>query len=574
MNKAITDGAHLMPPPFARALSAYSSGDGTPGSADIEGPGRLVTGDGDFGTCLEITKTEGTQSLRYKGETPLLPGCYLRISARIKAVSGPLPAVRIGGFAGGAEGAPVPGAQTTGPSLRLPAPGVVVEVSAIVGAGLRIGVDMIWGRAALYGHFGLDVTGPKGSVVRIESLVIEDVTSSFLRDLVAAVDVRDFGALGDGETDDAAAFEAADAAALGRTILVPRGQFYLGRDVMLDAPVCFQGRVLMPESATLQLKRNFDFPTYRVAFGGDVMGLRKGFQALMQAEGQHSFDLGGREIELHEPLMLKMAQPNSDSRYRKTVHNGQLTAVDGPGWEVDTTMAEGQWTAEHPTLLTAVANVEDIAVGAHVSGPDVRRETYVRATDTAAGTVTLSTPLMAGSAKRRLRFSRSAYLLDFSGMAALNNLTLSNVQLQGNGVASGVMLAPEGAGMRLQDCTIQGAKNRALTSIGSGCAHLVLDRCDVLSARTEENDAVAINLNAEGVRLLNCHAHGPHLFAHIAGQGALITGTHMQGAAGETPGVILTEGGTACVVGNHFQNCTLIVGNEATLSTPPGNLFS
>lgn len=163
MNKAITDGAHLMPPPFMRALSAYSSADGTPGSESIESCGRIVTEDGDFGTCLEINKTEGTQRLRYKGETPLLPGCYLRISARVKAVSGPLPAVRIAGFAGGAEGTPVLGAQTAGPSLRLPAPGVVVEVSAIVGAGLRIGVDMVWGGAALYGHFGLDVTGPNGS---------------------------------------------------------------------------------------------------------------------------------------------------------------------------------------------------------------------------------------------------------------------------------------------------------------------------------------------------------------------------------------------------------------------------
>ncbi|WP_300010077.1 right-handed parallel beta-helix repeat-containing protein [uncultured Roseobacter sp.] len=574
MNKAITDGAQLMPPPFVRALSAYSSGDGTPGSEGIEGSGRLVTGDGDFGTCLEITKTAGTQRLRYTGETPLLPGCYLRISARVKAVSGPLPSVRIAGFAGGPEGQPAPGAQTTGPSLRLPALGAVVEVSAIVGAGLRIGVDMIWGGAALYGHFGLDVTGSKGSVVRIESLEIEDVTSAFLRDLVAMVDVRDFGALGDGESDDATAFAAADAAAFGRTILVPRGQFYLGQDVALDAPVCFQGRVLMPGNATLHLRRNFDLPSYSAAFGDDAMGLRKGFQALMQAESHHSFDLGGCEIELHGPLMLKMAQLSSDNRYRKTVHNGQLTAIDGPGWEADTITTKGQWTAEHPTVLTAVANVEKVAVGAAVSGPDVRRETYVHATDAAVGTVTLSRPLANGSAQRTLTFTRYAYLLDFSEIAELNNFTLSNVHLQGNGVASGVMLAPQGAGMQLQNCMIQGVRNRALTSTGAGCANLVLDRCDIISNRIEDNDPVAINLNADGVRLLNCHVRGPHPFAHIIGNGVLVTGLHLQGIAGDTPGLILTQGGTACVIGNHFQNCTLVVGDGTTPIEPPGNLFS
>lgn len=574
MNKAITDGAHLMPPPFKRALSAYSSGDGTPGSEGIEGCGRLVTEDYDFGTCLEINKTEGTQRLRYKGETPLLPGCYLRISARVKVVSGPLPAVRIAGFAGGAEGAPVPDAQTTGPSLRLPAPGAVVEVSAIVGAGLRIGVDMVWGGAALYGHFGLDVTGPKGSVLRIESLMIKDVTSSFLRDLVTAVDVRDFGALGDGENDDAAAFEAADAASFGRTILVPRGQFFLGRDVALDAPVCFQGRLIMPDDAILHLKRTFDLPSYSAAFGDDVTGMRKGFQALMQTPGAHSFDLAGREIELDAPLTLKLAPPNGGNLGRKMVHNGQLTAIDGLGWHVDTITAEGQWTAEHPTMLTAIANVEKVAVGARVSGPDVRRETYVRATNAAAGTVTLSAPLLDGCTTRKLKFTRFAYLLDFSESAELNNVTLSNVQVQGNGVASGVLLAAQGVGIRLQNCMIQGARNRALTSIGRGCANLVLDRCDVISDRTEGDDPVAINMNANGVRLLNCHARGPHPFAHIAGSGALITGTHVHETSSDTPGVILTQGGTACVVGNHFENCTLIVGDEVKPAKPPGNLFS
>ena len=32
MNKAITDGLVLMPPPFADGLAVWSAGDGTPGS--------------------------------------------------------------------------------------------------------------------------------------------------------------------------------------------------------------------------------------------------------------------------------------------------------------------------------------------------------------------------------------------------------------------------------------------------------------------------------------------------------------------------------------------------------------
>jgi hypothetical protein len=75
-------------------------------------------------------------------------------------------------------------------------------VSAIVGTGARGGVDMAWGDTPVYGHFGLDLTGPNSGQVRIESLRIEDVTSVFHRKLMDWVDVLDFGAVGDGVTDD------------------------------------------------------------------------------------------------------------------------------------------------------------------------------------------------------------------------------------------------------------------------------------------------------------------------------------------------------------------------------------
>ena len=72
---------------------------------------------------------------------------------------------------------------------------------------------MVWGPQAVFGHFGIDLTGPSGGVVRIDDIEIEDVSRFFLRDVIATVDVRDYGAIGDGVTDDHAAFEAADTAA-------------------------------------------------------------------------------------------------------------------------------------------------------------------------------------------------------------------------------------------------------------------------------------------------------------------------------------------------------------------------
>ena len=121
MNKAITDGIQLMPPAFEFGLNVWSSEDGTAGSATYQGASNatLIAADADFGGCLELFKTSATQKLRYTGETPILPGCYWRITAKVKAVSGPLPSVRIAAWAGQAGGTHVSGLVETGGSVAL-----------------------------------------------------------------------------------------------------------------------------------------------------------------------------------------------------------------------------------------------------------------------------------------------------------------------------------------------------------------------------------------------------------------------------------------------------------------------
>ena len=51
MNIAITEGAQLMPPPFADGLSVWSSGNGTPGSAtySVAANAAFVPADQAFG---------------------------------------------------------------------------------------------------------------------------------------------------------------------------------------------------------------------------------------------------------------------------------------------------------------------------------------------------------------------------------------------------------------------------------------------------------------------------------------------------------------------------------------------
>ena len=124
MNKAITDGLTLMPLPFASGLALWSSEDGTPGATTYAelATAALVPADQDFGDCLEMIKVSATQKLRYMGETPIVPGCYLRVKVKIKAISGPLCSVRIAAWAGSNSTKNVSVPQT-GPTVDLTAYG-------------------------------------------------------------------------------------------------------------------------------------------------------------------------------------------------------------------------------------------------------------------------------------------------------------------------------------------------------------------------------------------------------------------------------------------------------------------
>jgi len=333
MNKVITDGLVLMPTPFSAGLDVWSRETGRPGTATYAGAAdaALVPADQDFGGALEMLKTENVQRLRYMGETPVVPGCYLRVRVRIKALSGNLPRVRIAGWAGNSAGGNVAGVPQTGPEVQLTSFGEVVTLEAIIGSGSRQGVDMIWGTTPVFGHFGLDLLGDNGGTVRIDDIEIEDATSVFLRKLMDWVDVRDWGALGDGVTDDRAAFVAADAAAAatGQRVLVPEGGYRIGSTISIQSRIRFQGSLVMPDDARLSLMQNFDLPSYIEAFGGDEpQAFRKAVQALMNFTDHESLDMGGRRVQLTGPIDVQATVNDKDVfEVRRVIRNGGLAPV-------------------------------------------------------------------------------------------------------------------------------------------------------------------------------------------------------------------------------------------------------
>lgn len=577
MNQVITDGLNLMPPAFSEGLSVWSREDGTPGTDTwaTSGFGVLVPADQDFGTCLEILKTETTTRIRYMAETPILPGLYLRISARVKSLSGAIPSVRIAGWAGQANNTHVSGVVETGPTTAMTAYGEVVTVSAIVGIGDRGGVDMAWGEDAAYGHFGLDLTGGNGGTIRIESVKIEDVTHVFLRKMMDWVDVKDFGAAGDGVTDDTGAFAAADAAAAGRELLVSEGTYRIASNLTLQSPVRFQGQLDMPDSARLVLAGSFNLPAYADAFGGDeLQGFKKAFQAMLNHGDHESLDMMGRRVQLDGPIDMAAVVGNKVSyANRRVIRNGQFSCLPSANWDDEVHTATGTWTVANPDRLDNVTNAGSIPIGSLVTAAQgVGREIYVRDVNAANNQVFLSSPLGVPPSSQTYTFTRFQYIMDFVGFENLQRFVLEDVEFLCAGAASGIMLPRGGLIFHVKDCFFTGPKDRGITSCDQGCAGMLIDRCQFLSneqvLRVQDRTTIAFNTNANDTKIRDNRAVKFRHFGVFGGNGNLITGNHWFQGDNEpdgqiSAGIVLTNTNVkTTIIGNYVDNSYIEWANE------------
>ncbi len=564
-----------MPPTFGDGLDVWSSADGLAGDPAYDGAGNatLIAADADFGTSLELQKTQSLQKLRAFAETPIAAGCYLRIRARVKAIAGALPAVQIAGWAGNADGNHIGGVVETGPSVQLSAYGEVVEVSAIVGTGTRTGVDMIWGRDAAIGHFGINLAGNNGGIVRIEDIVIEDVTAVFYGKVLDIVDVKDYGAVGDGVTDNVAAFEAADAAANGRDILVSEGSFFLGQTVTLVSRIRFQGTLVMPDNAVLQLTQNYNYSTYLDAFSNETLAFKKAFQALLNFTDHESLDLCGYSIELDEPMDLHTVVGNKDTfSTRRILRNGQFQAKVGSVWDDDVVTSTASYSTGNALQLTNVTNIAAIAVGSLVEGFGVGVEIYVKAVNIASQILTLSSPLWAAEPSQSYTFTRFKYLLDFSGFTSVSRFSFDSLDFNGKSMASGIMLSPDGLIYHFKDCFFTSNKDRCITSIGRGCSGMLIDRCQFLSDEqaldVSNRKSIGFNTNENDVKIRDNRAVRYKHFGIVGGTGNIITGNHFfqgdtSGTGERSAGIIFTTVNCkTSFFGNYVDNAYIQWTNE------------
>ena len=574
MNKAVTDGLVLMPPAFEAGLNLWSREDGRPGQGSWAGQANaaFVQADQDFGGCLEVQKTTSVLKLRCFQQIPYQAGMYLRVTARVKCLSGALPEVRIAGYAAVANGSNVASAVQVGPSVALPGYGQVVTVSAIIGSGNRGGVGMVWGVGPVYGHLGLDLTGPNGGIVRIDDIVVEDVTEVFLRNMLTWVDVRDFGARGDGVADDTAAFIAADLAAGQRSVLVSAGTYRLTANVTFASDVRFEGTVTMPAGVRLACTRNFDLDTYTNAFGGEEQGFRRALQAMFGFTDHVEFDLSGRRVALTAPVDLQALAGVATFNMRRVIRNGQLEAVAGAAWDTVTVTSVATYAVSSPNRLTAVANVANILPGSRVSGTGVGREVYVQSVNVANGTVELSQPLFAAAGTRTFTFQRYRYLIDMSGFENLSRIEFREVEFNCLGIASGIILPRVGIAIRVDSCFFNRPRDRGITSAGSGCQGLMVDGCQFISNEqdvvAQSRTTIAVNVNANDAKLRSNRVVRFAHFAILGGSGHLVIGNHFfqgdeQLAGLRRAGIVFTSThARSLVTGNYIDNCFIEWSNE------------
>lgn len=407
----------------------------------------------------------------------------------------------------------------------------------------------------------------------MDDIEITDVTSVFLRDMIGIVDVRDYGAIGDGVTDDAAAFEAADQAANGRRIYVPPGQFFLNQNTSLASDVTFDGTVTMPDDRMLLLTKNFDLPTYISAFGDEALAFKKAFQALLNNSDHESLDMGGRKISVSEPIDMQAAVPNRTGyATRRVVRNGQFDVKSSSAWDTETFTSVATYDPADPFKLTNVANVVNIPVGSLITGSGVGREIYVRSKNDTAGEITLNAPIYDAAGTQSFTFTAFKYLLDFSGFSALQKFGMEDIEFQCNTRCSAIRLSPGGNTFVLKNCFIGRPLDRGVTSIGVGCQGMLIDGCQFLSSEegldVSQRSSIAVNSNANDIKLRHNRATRFHHFAVVGGDNNLVLGNHFfQGDSVpngvRSAGLVMIGGyNSSSIAENYVDNCFIQWTNE------------
>ena len=269
---------------------------------------------------------------------------------------------------------------------------------------------------------------------------------------------------------------------------------------------------------------------------------------------------------------------------RRVIRNGQFQAYDNAAWDSGIVTSQATYSASNKFVLTNVSNIANIQVGSLLEGSGVGREIYVKAVNVGSQSLTLNQPLYDAEGTQTYTFSRFKYMLDFSGFDQMSLVTFADVDFQCSGRASCVMLPLDGVSLQFRDCHFTRPKNRAITSIGTACKGLLIDRCQFLSDESpipvQDRVSIGFNANANDVKIRDSRiVHFKH-FCILGGSGSTITGNHWF-HGDDTPdgvrkrGVVFTSPNVkSLITGNYIDNNFIDWTNEHDESPDFFNQFS
>lgn len=266
------------------------------------------------------------------------------------------------------------------------------------------------------------------------------------------------------------------------------------------------------------------------------------------------------------------------------IRNGQFQPADGAAWDTVVVTSQASYSASDDNRLTNVVDAASIAVGSLVQGNGVGREIYVSVVNVSAQTIELSRPLFDAEGTQVFTFTRFQYMLDFSGYEKLSQFILNDIEFQGRGIASGIMMAPDGFTFHVRDYFVNRPKDRGITSPGRGSQGMMIDRCQLISdeqaVSVADRISIGFNANANDVKIRNNRTSKFKHFCVLAGSGNLIAGNHWFHGDDEING--LRKGGIIITLpnpqtiftGNYCDNNFIEWTNEHSSAPAFGSQFS
>ena len=567
-------GDSYKPRKFLEGLShwrdALTGGSSLTNSTDI----TLSTQSNSTYGKLLVSKTQSTMKIVHGNHIPLAVGQYLEISFQVRLNNGSAPKMRIISQALNSQSSPISGLVQHGPTTTA-ITGVDMEVSAIVGFSSRSGVDFVWNSDCRSGYFGIEFYDVNGGELVVSDMNIRDVTAAFTALHTGIVDVRDFGAIGDGTTDCLNAFVAADEAADGRTIFVPEGDYFISSAIAIHSPLQFSGRLVSDISTPIMLIHQFDLEVYVHAFKDEELAFRKAFQALFRFSDHRVLDMRGRSITLRSPIVFtELLGANATSKNNRVIINGDIEAAGSSAWETITAQSTANYELSGSYgLLTDVQNVQQIPVGSRVIGPGVGREVYVIDRDTTAKTLTLGEPLYGVDGIQSYTFERYQFMFDFCASPNIKDLHFLNVRFDGNRVASHLLLSLQGTGMKLLNCEFKSPRDRGICSYAFGCNGLTVEGCTFdggeYGVAVQDRKTIGITTHKSDMKIRNNRAMYYRHFAVMSSTGHIISGNHIFQGSGnaqsnELSAIFVGTTGffQSTFVGNYFDNGSIELSKE------------